>query len=93
MPGDFMKPVLMDFSATWCGPCRMQKPILEELEKEYADRVEFRIIDVDENQELASKYGIHAVPTLIIEKDGTEIKRYMGVTQKSVLADELNNIL
>lgn len=88
-----MKPVLMDFSATWCGPCRMQKPILEELEKEYADRVEFRIIDVDENQELASKYGIHAVPTLIIEKDGTEIKRYMGVTQKSVLADELNNIL
>lgn len=88
-----MKPVLMDFSATWCGPCRMQKPILEELEKDYADRVEFKIIDVDENQELASKYGIHAVPTLIIEKDGTEIKRYMGVTQKSVLVTELDNLL
>ncbi|MDD2440182.1 MAG: thioredoxin [Methanosarcinaceae archaeon] len=88
-----MKPVLMDFSATWCGPCRMQKPILEELEKEYADRVEFKVIDVDENQELASKYGIHAVPTLIIEKDGTEIKRYMGVTQKSVLSEELDKLL
>ncbi|MFY1113026.1 MAG: thioredoxin [Methanosarcinaceae archaeon] len=88
-----MKPVILDFSATWCGPCRMQKPILEELEKQYADKVEFKVIDVDENQELATKYGIHAVPTLIIEKDGVEIKRYMGVTQGSVLAAEIDKVL
>ncbi len=91
--GDFMKPMLLDFSATWCGPCRMQKPILEELEKKYGDKVEFKVIDVDENQELASKYGIHAVPTLIIQKDGTEVKRFMGVTQGSVLASELDKLL
>ncbi len=71
----------------------MQKPILEELEKQYADKVEFKVIDVDENQELATKYGIHAVPTLIIEKDGVEVKRYMGVTQGSVLAAEIDKVL
>ena len=91
--GDFMKPTLLDFSATWCGPCRMQKPILEELEKKYGDKVEFKVIDVDENQELASKYSIHAVPTLIILKDGVEAKRFMGVTQGSVLSSELDKIL
>lgn len=71
----------------------MQKPILEELEKKYGDKVEFKVVDVDENQELASKYGIHAVPTLIIQKDGTEVKRFMGVTQGSVLAAELDKLL
>ncbi len=83
-----MTTILMDFTATWCGPCRMQKPILEELEKKYKDKVEFKVVDVDENQKLASEYGIHAVPTLIILKDGAEVKRFMGVTQGSVLALE-----
>jgi thioredoxin 1 len=88
-----MTTILMDFTATWCGPCRMQKPILEELEKKYRDKVEFKVVDVDENQKLASEYGIHAVPTLIILKDGVEVKRFMGVTQGSVLALELDKTL
>jgi thioredoxin 1 len=88
-----MTTILIDFSATWCGPCRMQKPILEELEKKYRDKVEFQVVDVDENQKLASQYGIHAVPTLIIVKDGVEVKRFMGVTQGSVLASELDKAL
>jgi thioredoxin 1 len=88
-----MKPILMDFSATWCGPCKTQKPILAELEKKYGDKVIFNVIDVDENQQLASEYGIYAVPTLVILKDGIEVKRFTGVTEGSVLASELDKIL
>ena len=87
------KPVLMDFFATWCGPCKTQKPILEELENKYGDKVTFNAIDLDENQQLASEYGIYAVPTLIILKDGVEVKRFIGVTEGSVLASELDKIL
>jgi thioredoxin 1 len=71
----------------------MQKPILEKIEKKYKDKVEFKVVDVDENQKLASEYGIHAVPTLIILKDGVEVKRFMGVTQGSVLALEIDKTL
>lgn len=87
------KPKLLDFSATWCGPCKMQKPILEELEKKYEDSVEIKEFDVDKNGELASKYAVQAVPTLIIEKDGKIIKRFTGVTQANVLIEELDKLL
>ncbi len=87
------KPILLDFTATWCGPCRMQKPILEELEKEFGDKVEIKEVDVDQNQELAAKYGIRVVPTLIMEKDGVEARRFTGVTQGSVLSAEFNKLL
>ena len=63
-------PVLVDFFATWCGPCRMQTPILEELAKKMGDKVEIKKIDVDQHMDLAEKYGIRVVPTLVIEKDG-----------------------
>lgn len=85
--------VLMDFSAEWCGPCKMQDPILEEVTKKFGDKIEFKKIDVDQNFELASKYTIHAVPTLIIEKDGTVFKRYTGVTRAAVLEADLNEAL
>lgn len=87
------KPILMDFSATWCGPCRMQKPILEEVEKSLKDQVEFKIVDVDQNRDLAKKYSIQAVPTLIIEKDGQVVKRFTGVTSADVLSSELKKVI
>jgi len=79
------KPVLFDFFATWCGPCRMQTPIIEELEKKMGDKVEFKKIDVDQNRELAEKYGISVVPTLIIEKDGKVVQSMEGVTDAATL--------
>lgn len=85
--------VVLDFTATWCGPCQMQKPILEELEGEMGDKVDFKMVDVDQNNALAGKYGIHAVPTLIIEKDGAEVKRYTGVTSADVLRSELSQLV
>ncbi|KGK99000.1 thioredoxin [Methanococcoides methylutens] len=85
--------VVLDFTATWCGPCQMQKPILEELEGEMGDKVEFKMVDVDQNNALAGKYGISAVPTLIIEKDGAEVKRFTGVTSADVLRSELNQLI
>ena len=87
------KVVLMDFFAEWCGPCKMQDPIIEELKKIFGDKVEFKKVDVDNDNELASKFTIHAVPTLVIEKDGAVFKRYTGVTRTNVLEADLNAAL
>lgn len=87
------KPVLMDFFATWCGPCRMQTPIMEELEKKYAGRIEIKKIDVDRNMELANRYNIMVVPTIVLEKDGREVRRWLGVTSKEELSSAIDEIL
>ena len=79
------KPVLFDFFATWCGPCKMQTPILEELAKKMGNSVEIRKVDVDKEMDLAGKYGIRVVPTLIIEKDGKIIQSMEGVTDLPTL--------
>ncbi|MDP3563553.1 MAG: thioredoxin [Methanoregula sp.] len=79
------KPVLFDFFAVWCGPCKMQTPILEELAKKMGDKVEIKKIDIDQHMELAEKYGIRVVPTLIIEKDGKVVQSMEGVTDLSTL--------
>ncbi len=79
------KPVLFDFFATWCGPCKMQSPILEELAKTMGDTVEIKKVDVDQHMDLAEKYGIRVVPTLIIEKDGKVVQSMEGVTDLSTL--------
>jgi thioredoxin 1 len=71
----------------------MQKPILEEVEKKFKDQVEFKIVDVDQNRDLAKKYAIQAVPTLVIEKDGQVLKRFTGVTSADVLSSELQKAL
>ncbi|MFA4823940.1 MAG: thioredoxin [Methanoregula sp.] len=79
------KPVLFDFFATWCGPCKMQTPILDELAKKMGASVEIRKVDVDQHMDLAEKYGIRVVPTLIIEKDEKIIQSMEGVTDLATL--------
>ncbi len=87
------KPVLYDFFATWCGPCRMQTPILEELHKKMGDTIDIRKIDVDQHMDLAEKYGIRVVPTLIIEKDGKIVHSMEGVTDGATLEKLLNPLV
>lgn len=83
------KPVLVDFFAEWCGPCKMMSPILKDVKKALGDRVSIIKIDVDKNQELASKYQVRGVPTLMIFNQGKQVWRQSGLVQK----DELINII
>ena len=73
---------ILDFWATWCGPCKFMEPVIEELEKEYHGKIQIEKINVDENQELAAKHGVMSIPTYIIEKEGKEMERIVGATQK-----------
>ncbi len=79
------KPVLIDFYADWCGPCRVQSPIVEELARRMGDLVEVKKINVDDHMEMANQYRIYVVPTLIIEKDMKEIRRIEGLTDVASL--------
>ena len=89
------KLVLMDFYADWCGPCRLQGPIFEEMEKdkELSLMAEFRKINVDKEGDLAAEKGIMVVPTVILEKDGVEVQRWMGVTSREELVKAINKAL
>jgi thioredoxin 1 len=84
------KLVLMDFYADWCGPCRTQGPIFEDLAKDFSDRVEFKKVNVDKEGDLAAEKGIMVVPTIILEKDGMEAQRWMGVTSREELILAIN---
>lgn len=81
------KLVLVDFFATWCGPCRMIAPFIEQVAEEYAGRAAVAKIDVDEEQELAAKYGIESIPTVILFKDGQLITMEIGAHQKDFYAN------
>lgn len=85
-------PVLVDFHATWCQPCKMQAPILQEFAREAAEKIRIIKIDVDKNPEIAQRYHIQGVPTLAIFKQGNLVWRQSGVTPKHVLAGIVNSI-
>ncbi len=81
------KPVLIDFFAEWCGPCKMAAPVIDELADEYKDKAVVAKVNVDEEQEIASKYGVMSIPTVILLKDGKEVDRQVGFIGKDGYED------
>nr|WP_314045736.1 thioredoxin [uncultured Leptotrichia sp.] len=84
---------LVDFWAEWCGPCRMQLPILEEVSEEIGERATVGKINVDHELELAQRFGVQSIPTLILFKDGEIIDKMVGVQAKETLVDKINKAL
>ena len=82
-----------DFWATWCGPCRMQSPVIEQLAEEMGDKVFFSKVDVDANQETAAKFGIMSIPTMLIKKDGQVVDTIVGYHTKEQLQKKLEEYI
>ncbi|HEV3309041.1 MAG TPA: thioredoxin [Chloroflexota bacterium] len=87
------KPVLVDFWAEWCQPCQMIAPIVEQVADQYKDELSVAKLDVDTNQRTAMTYGVQSIPTLLIFKDGKEVKRLVGFMPKDRLAGEVQRVI
>lgn len=87
------KPVLVDFWAVWCGPCQMQAPILEEVAKDFEGKAVIGKLNVDEEPEYASKYGVMSIPTLLIFQGGNVVKQFVGVQSRETLRAELQKFV
>jgi thioredoxin 1 len=90
---DSKSPVLVDFWAAWCGPCRMIAPFVEEIAKDYAGKAVVAKMDTDANPQTPMKYGIMGIPTLIFFKDGKEVDRIVGAVPKAVIAKKMEAVL
>jgi thioredoxin 1 len=86
-------PVMVDFWAQWCAPCLAAAPVLEELEKEYTGKIDFAKVNVDENGSLAVKYGVAAIPTMFVFKDGQPVQQIIGYKPKKELIKVLDEVL
>ncbi len=87
------EPVLVDFYATWCGPCKKMAPVIDELSSEYANKVKFLRVDVDTNNKLAAEFKINSIPTFITYKNGKAVDRIVGLSPKTELSKKLDSLL
>ncbi len=87
------KPVLVDFWAVWCGPCQVQGPIVEEVAAAVGEKAKIGKMNVDENPNAAQQYGIMSIPTIMIFKNGTVVKQFIGVQSKEALLSELSKLI
>lgn len=87
------KPVLVDFWAAWCGPCRLVSPVVEQLAAAHADKISVAKVNTDENQQLAARYGIFSIPTLIVFHNGREAARLVGYMPQDVMEQRLSQFI